>query len=219
MTDSKRIPTKIEKAHAAALKNWLSKGCQDDLLKCHKFIAAGAGCFSGHVDPSAAMQLLTKKWTPEWAAETTDLFRLYLSSGYIEYDRPMEASLCGPLHQVEVGRLPLDVAIRFGNAYASVVLIDVGALEVTDFVNRPSDGFVPKEGINRLEAFFECAEAQWAFNNGADVDFEPIRAMLTAALTAEVMRRQISLDLTSGIRNESDVSVQAPAQRRRSMGL
>jgi len=211
---SNNIALEPEKAHGAALKNWLSKGGKESLQKCHNFISNGVSCVDGRIKTSAAIQFLTKQWEPKWATANAELFRLYLSSGQIGLDVPMVVP-SQLMYRDEDGHLPLDVAIRYCNVDAAVVLIEVGALDVTDFRSIRCGYYVHKLDVSRLDAFDKYASEQWISHYGSGVDFEPIRAVLTAA----VMRRQISVSVASVSSVDSGDLVKAPAPRRRAMGL
>lgn len=186
--------------HSAALNDWLYTGCPKNLALCDRYIKQGVPCASMFVVTDAAMKLITTKWAPEWAGQTGALLKRYVGSGLIPLDQRMQVSHAGTVHWDAHGLPLLVVAANYRNVDAVCVLLELGALEVTDLTIDGSDhagGRVPVTGAARLAAFDEFARKHW-----------PGLPHVQARFSEALMRRHIQL-VARG--EPSDIDAAAPA--------
>ena len=119
--------------HVESLDDWLFHGYAADLARCMHFIQTGVPARNKYVETSAAMQLITKRWSPEHEAAIGTLFRAYVASGEIGLGTPMKVTKAGTISWEHHGKHPLEVAVRVRNRPATLLLVELGALDHTDF--------------------------------------------------------------------------------------
>lgn len=105
----------------------------------------------------------------------------------------MIVTISGTTSWDDVNRLPLDVAVRHRNFPAAVILIEVGALDVTDFMDLYSKTLSPVPVTSKLDAFERFTHLNW-------IDLPHVNAQLMAA----VMQRQISIAIDPSIKIETN---------------
>lgn len=184
--------------HYLALFNWVDQGTLKHLQACKNFVNQRVPCKiddgPGSQDMASTM-LLGRSWN-HWNLErhdrTLELLRLYERAGYVD-----GARLLGPVGfkkaELEsnrpVRRLPLASALHFRNAAATVLLLDLGMLNVTDV--RPAfDAFVREHAAHMLHLLTPQLKSDEAFAHFAALHWQDDPAGL-ARVTEALMRHHL----------------------------
>lgn len=192
------------KQHAASLTTWLNEGAGNVLAQCHSFIERGVPCRSEFVATEAAMLMLTRQWRqPELAA---DLLRRYVASGIVTLDQRMDVLIPGSVHWAKNGWQVLEVSARERHVPATLVLLELGALEATDFSAISPDLVPLGVGDGALAASLDkFARRMW-----------PSSPEVHAQFTEVLMRRRIegAHDLAE---QRTPAALAEPIRRRRAL--
>ena len=131
-------------SHHETLDDWRHHGRSSDLAKLKVFIARGVRCQNKFVETGAAMQLVTTRWSPDNEPIFRELFQAYVKCGEIGLGTPMKVNTAGCLDWEHHGKHPLEVAVRVRNRPATLLLIELGALDFTDFrgIDPNDDGHI-----------------------------------------------------------------------------
>ena len=190
--------------HAASLMAWLNAGQPNVLDECHSYIERGVPCRTEFVATEAAMLLVTKPWRqPE---QTADLLCRYVASGIVTLDQRMDVLIPGSVHWEKQGWQVLELSMRERHLPATLVLLELGALEATDFSAINPDLVPIGAGYWPLAASFDMfARRLW-----------PSSPEVHARFAEVLMQRRI--EVAHGLQGQATPTARAePIRRRRAL--
>ncbi|MFK4705957.1 hypothetical protein ABIC83_002796 [Roseateles asaccharophilus] len=129
--------------HGTALVRARDTGDAHAIATCLRFIQAGDRC------PLASFYLCKSSWASHALPYLESLMHAYIGAGQIQLD-VMHSGDGKPMQ-----RPPLQTAMHSKNASAVAVLLEAGALEVTNFVSAVNGQPFPVTSYERRLAVFE----------------------------------------------------------------